>query len=59
MSHNYQKLYEIMGKEVLQFQTYKDFGESYTLHIKNLQKKLDCWEEFEGPAKYILTVIKV
>ena len=59
VSHNYQKLYEIMGKEVLQFQTYKDFGESYALHIKNLQKKLDCWEEFEGPAKYILTVIKV
>ena len=27
--------------------------------IKNLKNNLECWEQFEGPAKYILTVIKV
>ena len=59
VSHNYQQIYEAMGKEVLQFQTFKDFDKAYALHIKNLEKSLKCWEEFEGPAKYIFTVIKI
>ncbi len=59
VSHNYKKLYEKISKEVLQFQTYKDFDKAYSLHVKSIQKRLGCWEEFEGPAKYILTVIKV
>jgi len=59
VSHDYQKLYHALGKKVLQFQTYKDFDKAYSSHMKNLQKQLECWEEFEGAAKYILTVIKV
>ena len=58
VSHDYRKLYRDLGKEVLQFQIYKDFEEAYSVHMKNLQKELKCWEEFEGPAKYILIVIK-
>ena len=59
VSHDYRKLYEGLGKEVIQFQTYENFVEAYALHIKHLKNKLECWEDFEGPAKYILTVIKV
>jgi ubiquinone/menaquinone biosynthesis C-methylase UbiE len=59
VSHDYRKLYEALGKEVLQLQTYRDFDKAYAVHVNNLKNKLECWEEFEGPAKYILTVIKV
>lgn len=59
VSHDYRKVYQDLGKEVLEFQTYKDFDDAYRSHINNLQNRLGSWEEFEGPSKYILTVIKV
>jgi len=27
--------------------------------MQNLKKELKYWEEFEGPTKYILTIIKI
>ena len=59
VSHDYRRLYQALDKEVVQFHTYKDFGETYSLHVKNLLKPLESWEKFGGSAKYILTVIKV
>lgn len=59
VSHDYRKLYQALGKEVLQFQTYKDFTEEFKKFQSTIKNQLECWEDFEGPAKYILTVIKV
>ena len=41
-----------MGKEVLQFQTYKDFGESlFVAYKKYLQKKLGLLGGIRRPCK--------
>tara|TARA_B100000686_G_scaffold142681_1_gene150137 strand:- start:1551 stop:1697 length:147 start_codon:yes stop_codon:yes gene_type:complete len=48
-----------LGKATLAFHTYRDFEEPFLTHMQNLKKELKYWEEFEGPTKYILTIIKI
>jgi len=59
VSHNYKSLYEAMGIKPTRFLTYHDFGEAYREHESKSQGKLDRWEGFEGPEKYIVTVQKI
>lgn len=59
VSHSYAKLYEEMGQEVIVLKTFKDFGEAYKDHAKEVMSDLDRWEGFEGAEKYIFIVVKV
>lgn len=57
ISHNYRKLYESRGKGVIKFLTYNDFKDKF--YDKFQSTKVSSWRQFEGPAKYILIVIKI
>lgn len=59
VSHNYRQIYEALGKKVVEFRTYKDFGADFDQHIRNVSSNLDRWEGFEGPEKYILIVVEI
>jgi len=59
ISHDYKKMYEQLGQKVLHFSTYKDFGDQYEKHKKEVTSDLNRWEGFEGAEKYIWIVIKV
>lgn len=59
ISHDYRKLYESAGAKVVKFLTHKDFGEGYSVHQKKVTGKLDRWEGFEGPEKYIMIIVEV
>ena len=59
VSHNYKSLYESMGAKVIKFLTYKDFGEAYRKYQQNISSKLERWEGFEGPEKYIMIIVEV
>ena len=59
ISHDYPALYEELGAEVMDFRSYRDFGAAYDEHVRKVTSNLDRWEGFEGPEKYIFTVIKV
>ena len=58
VSHDYPALYRELGAEVLEFRTYKDFGAAYDEHVRSVTSDLDRWEGFEGPEKYIFTIVK-
>jgi len=57
VGHDYKALYESYGCEVLEFTTYKDFGEGYLAHARAVSTDLDRWEGFEGAEKYIFIVV--
>lgn len=57
VSHNYKKIYLERKREIMKFFTYKDVEAEFYKRFSSTQIKL--WEGFEGPEKYILTVIKV
>lgn len=59
VSHDYKKIYEELGKEVVEFKTYKDFADDYYEHVEKVSSNLDRWEGFEGPEKYIFIVVKL
>ncbi len=59
VSHDYKNLYESLGKKVVKFQTYRDFGAAYQKHQTGISTRLERWEGFEGPEKYIFIVIKM
>lgn len=59
VSHNYKSLYESMGAKIIKFLTYKDFGEVYRKYQQNISSKLERWEGFEGPEKYIMIIVEV
>jgi ubiquinone/menaquinone biosynthesis C-methylase UbiE len=59
VSHDYKAMYESLGKEVLVFQTYKDFTEQFQEFISSVDSNVTTWEDFEGPEKYIFMVVKV
>lgn len=59
VSHDYAALYRELGAEVLEFRTYHDFGQAYHEHAKAVSGKLDRWEGFEGPEKYVFILVKV
>ena len=59
VSHDYKALYEELGMEIVNFSTYKDFGELYNEHEKRITSDLDRWEGFEGAEKYIFIAVKV
>jgi len=59
VSHDYRALYEALGKKVVKYLTYKDFGDAYNLFQKKISKNLDRWEGFEGAEKYIFIVVEV
>ncbi len=56
ISHDYKKLYEKRGKRILKFSTYKAFGSKF--YDRFPSTKVKCWEQFEGPEKYILIVVE-
>ena len=58
ISHDYFKLYQEMGKDVVLYQTYKDFGHLYSSYEAKIAATYKFWEDFEGAEKYILAVIK-
>jgi len=59
VSHDYKKIYESLGKRVVEFKTYKDFGEAYHQHAQSINLPLERWEGFEGPEKYIWIVVEI
>lgn len=59
VSHDYRKIYEELGAEIVSFATYLDFGAAYHEHARRVLSSLDRWEGFEGPEKYIMIVVKV
>ena len=59
VSHDYRKLYSEIGARVVRFETYRDFGERFQRHMREVETDLDRWEGFEGPEKYILIVVRV
>lgn len=58
VSHDYKKLYGDRGKKILRFSTYKDFEQRF-LDRFQASSKVKTWEQFEGPQKYTLTIVKV
>ncbi|MCX6259352.1 MAG: methyltransferase domain-containing protein [Bacteroidia bacterium] len=58
ISHDYKKLYESRGLRVHKFLTEKDFGNSYQEFIKDKIDKVERWEQWEGPSKYILLIVE-
>ncbi|MFH1092495.1 MAG: class I SAM-dependent methyltransferase, partial [Pseudomonadota bacterium] len=59
VSHDYKGLYESLGARVIQLSTYEDFGAAYEKHARSLNTRLERWEGFEGPEKYIFVVVEV
>jgi ubiquinone/menaquinone biosynthesis C-methylase UbiE len=59
ISHNYQKIYQSLGKKVLEFKTYKDFGQDYLEHSQRITTHLDRWEGFEGAEKYTWILVEI
>ncbi|WP_319577730.1 class I SAM-dependent methyltransferase [uncultured Desulfobacter sp.] len=59
ISHDYNKLYEEMGLEQIDFKTYEDFGPAYYEHQKRIKTTLDRWEGFEGAEKYIFIAFRL
>ncbi len=57
ISHDYNRLYEIRGKKVLKFKTYKDFEGDFYRRFKNTE--VSSWEKYEGPEKYIFIMVKL
>lgn len=58
ISHDYKNIYKELGLKILEFATYRDFGDHYFEHEKNISNTLERWEGFEGPEKYIVIVLK-
>lgn len=59
VSHDYRALYESLGKKVVIFKTYQDFGQEYSRYQAGIAGQLDRWEGFEGAEKYIFIVVEV
>ncbi|MCK5174156.1 MAG: class I SAM-dependent methyltransferase [Planctomycetes bacterium] len=59
VSHNYRQIYESLGRKVVEFRTYKDFGADFDRHIRKVDSNLDRWEGFEGPEKYVLIIVEI
>ena len=59
VSHDYRELYEKLGKKVVKFLTYKEFGDAYNCFQKKISSDLDRWEGFEGAEKYIFIMVEV
>jgi len=59
ISHDYKGLYESLGKKVVKFETYHDFGNRYSEFEKTVNTKDTRWEGFEGPEKYIFILVEV
>ena len=59
ISHDYRFLYQSLGKKVAKFKTYRDVTDSFKQLQSNVTTKLERWEGFEGPEKYILIVIEL
>lgn len=57
VSHNYRKLYEERGKKIIVFRTYKDFQDKFYQNFSSV--KVSLWENFEGPGKYVVIVVKL
>ena len=43
---------------IKKFYNFKDFLNEYNIFMKNLNDKLETWEDWEGPSKYILIVVE-
>ena len=59
VSHDYKNLYQSIGLKVLDFRTHLDFGDAWRIHQKKVSSKLQRWEGFEGPEKYIFILLEV
>ena len=59
ISHDYRSLYQSLGKKIAKFKTYRDVADSFKQFQSNVTTKLERWEGFEGPEKYILIVIEL
>lgn len=59
ISHDYRELYEKHGQKVIAFHTHKDFQSRYEKHLESMGDiKVDRWEGFDGPEKYIIIVVE-
>lgn len=58
VSHDYRGLYRELGAKVVEFRTHADFGEAFRAHARTTTSRLDRWEGFEGPEKYIFLVVE-
>ena len=58
ISYDYKKLYEKKNVRIKKFYNFKDFLNEYNIFMKNLNDKLETWEDWEGPSKYILIVVE-
>jgi len=59
ISHDYKKLYENLGMTVVNFYSYKDFGEQFKAHEQKIMGDINRWEGFEGAEKYIFITVEV
>ncbi|MBS3097433.1 methyltransferase domain-containing protein [Candidatus Woesearchaeota archaeon] len=58
ISHNYKKLYEKRGLKIIKMLTYKDFLDDYSSFMRDKRAEVNRWEQWEGPGKYILIIVK-
>ena len=58
VSHDYKNLYERHNAKVIKFMNYKDFLEEHSSFMKSINDKLETWENWEGPSKYILILVE-
>ncbi|MEW6263541.1 MAG: class I SAM-dependent methyltransferase [Thermodesulfobacteriota bacterium] len=59
VSHDYRGLYESSGAKIVRHLTHEDFGPDYWEHAHSLTSRLDRWEGFEGPEKYIFLLVEI
>lgn len=57
VSHDYPALYKQRGKKIIKFLNYRDFQDAFFKRFPTT--KVKTWEQFDGPEKYILSVIEV
>ncbi len=58
VSHDYERIYKDLGMQIASFQTYKEFGDLYYAYEDNVIGRVDRWEGFEGPEKYVFILVK-
>lgn len=57
ISHDYQALYEALGKKIVTIKTYKEFEPDFVEFQKHIASRDTRWEGFEGVDKYVLFII--
>lgn len=56
---DYRSLYEERGKRVIRFMHFEHFKEAHDQFVDQIAVELGRWENWDGPGKYVLTVVEL